>query len=1155
MKRMILYLLSLIMALMLGNQQIFSQDPPQYGSPFSAVPYRMDANIYQLNIREYSATRDIAGARANLSRISDLGINVLYLMPIYPIGTTNSSGSPYCISDLTSVDPDLGTLSDLRALVEDAHNLGMAVIFDWVANQTSWDHPWITEHPDWYVRDGNGDILPPCPSPDYCFTDVAHLDLNNTGAANAMVEALRYWIFAANIDGYRFDWADKAPPAFWTNTINDLRGITSHDLLLLAEGSNEGSTSGCTTCGENEPGYHYDQGFDYIFGTNFYWNVLKKIWNSGEPVTNLDGVTAGEYYGADNTQLVARFLSNHDDYNADGSPFSFLSGGRNAAMSAFVVATYHRGVPFIYNGLEVGNTNPLPYPWNSGSINWTQDMSVYTEMQAILTFRNNSMAIKRGQPVSYIDPANTNPDVIAFTKESGSEKVAVLVNVRNGTRTFTIPSGMAGNYNDAFTGSSVSLTTGASVSLSAYEYLVLSTAEVEPIPVEGISLSPTSIAINQYLSQQLTASVIPSNASNQNITWSSANASIATVDGGLVTGVNPGTTTITARTEEGDFMANCQVTVTQASQFTVNFYKPDFWSTGINIYYWNTLPDGAVPTVSWPGVTMSEDGDGWFSYTFVNVSSTNLIFNDGTNQTADLQRSTTGWYKDGVWTDSKPDVTPPVDDVPSPWQTSDIGSVSATGLATYDNGTFTVKGSGADIWEAADEFRYVYQQISGDVSITSRVVSLTNTNDWAKAGVMIRNALSNDAVHALTAITFGNGTAFQRRTIIGGNSSHTSGPSANAPYWVRLERSGNTFTSYVSTNGSDWTTIGSEAINMNTSVYIGLAVTSHSDGALCTSLFDNVTVSAISNVPVTGVSVSPSSFSINVGNTQQLTETVLPSDASDKTVVWSSSNTAVATVDNGGLVTGVASGQATITVQTNDGNYTATSVVDVTEVTGSYFAIENRWQGTYLYDAGDYVAYGGSIVNNNYLWEKVEMDATYFWLKNAGTGEYMHIENQTGYVQSSNVSLDWWSSQWSSDYIDGTWIRIRNRWQTGSILHVENQNGFAEYSGAQDIWWSAQWTLVPTSSFKAANNGFILGKKATNLTIYPNPAPTDFVTIEGPDVIYKLQLLDIAGRVVLELFPNDISTKIAINDLTSGIYVIKADIKQSGLIIQKLLVE
>ena len=179
--------------------------------------------------------------------------------------------------------------------------------------------------------------------------------------------------------------------------------------------------------------------------------------------------------------------------------------------------------------------------------------------------------------------------------------------------------------------------------------------------------------------------------------------------------------------------------------------------------------------------------------------------------------------------------------LPSPWQSSDIGAVGATGGVTQTNGTFTVIGSGADIWDAADEFRYVYQTASGDCEMVARVASVQNTNAWAKAGVMIRESLNANSSHATVVVTPGNGVSFQRRASTGGSSSDTTTWGLSAPYWVRIVRSGGTFTAYRSTDGTSWTTIGSQTISMSTTVYIGLAVTSHADGTLCTATFDNVT--------------------------------------------------------------------------------------------------------------------------------------------------------------------------------------------------------------------------------------------------------------------------------------------------------------------------
>lgn len=182
--------------------------------------------------------------------------------------------------------------------------------------------------------------------------------------------------------------------------------------------------------------------------------------------------------------------------------------------------------------------------------------------------------------------------------------------------------------------------------------------------------------------------------------------------------------------------------------------------------------------------------------------------------------------------------------LPSPWSNSDVGNVASAGSATYSSGTFNLEGSGSDIWNSADEFHFVNQSVSGDVTVTARVNSVENTNVWAKAGVMVRESLANGSKHAMCVITPSKGASFQRRTATDGGSSHTTNAGHTAPYWVRIERSGDTFTSYRSSNGSSWTNMGSVTITMNSSVYVGLVTTSHDDGTLCSASFDNVTVSS-----------------------------------------------------------------------------------------------------------------------------------------------------------------------------------------------------------------------------------------------------------------------------------------------------------------------
>ena len=187
----------------------------------------------------------------------------------------------------------------------------------------------------------------------------------------------------------------------------------------------------------------------------------------------------------------------------------------------------------------------------------------------------------------------------------------------------------------------------------------------------------------------------------------------------------------------------------------------------------------------------------------------------------------------------------PVGGASAAWSNSDIGTVGAGGFASHADGVYTVAGSGGDIWGSADEFQFIHQQISGDCDIRARVASVQNTNNWAKAGVMIRETLNANSTHAMTIVTPAQGVSFQRRKTTGGGSSETTTTGLTAPYWVRLVRAGDLFTSYRSSDGVTWTSIGSETIAMNTDVYMGLAVTSHADGTLCTATFDNVSFAAV----------------------------------------------------------------------------------------------------------------------------------------------------------------------------------------------------------------------------------------------------------------------------------------------------------------------
>jgi len=190
-------------------------------------------------------------------------------------------------------------------------------------------------------------------------------------------------------------------------------------------------------------------------------------------------------------------------------------------------------------------------------------------------------------------------------------------------------------------------------------------------------------------------------------------------------------------------------------------------------------------------------------------------------------------------TDGTPPPPPPT--LPSPWVQADIGAVPIAGSASDSSGTFTITGSGADIWGTADAFHYVYQPLTGDGSIRARVASVQNAAAWSKAGVMIRETLDAGSTQAFVLVSAAKGVAFQRRETTAAASVSTSGSASAPPRWVRLDRAGNTFTAYESTDGVQWTVVGTDTISMASTVNVGLAVTSHTTSASTTAVIDSVT--------------------------------------------------------------------------------------------------------------------------------------------------------------------------------------------------------------------------------------------------------------------------------------------------------------------------
>lgn len=404
-----------------------------------------DIVMYEINPKSFSATKNFQGITNRLDNIKALGVNTIWIMPIYTVGVLKSFGSFYCVKNYKSIDPSYGTMQDLKALVNTAHQKGIAVLFDWVANHTSWDNAWITTNPSWYTQNGSGQIISPAGTN---WNDVADLNYNNTAMRLAMIDAMKYWITEANIDGYRCDAADYVPFDFWVQANTALNAIPNKNLILLAEGSRTDQLSA---------GFQMNFAWDYL-GTE------KNVFGASQAsVANLFTTNINEYAVVPNGKQKLRFTTNHDE-SYQATPIT-VYGGKNGALAASVIAIYLQGVPLLYCGQEVGVSSTSTYN-GSNTIDWTDNGDMLLAYQNLLSFYNSSNAARKGKLTTY-----GNPNIAVFKKSNASENVLVIVNSRSGSQNLVVPTELQGNWTNALTNSAVSLP--GTVALTSFQYLIL----------------------------------------------------------------------------------------------------------------------------------------------------------------------------------------------------------------------------------------------------------------------------------------------------------------------------------------------------------------------------------------------------------------------------------------------------------------------------------------------------------------------------------------------------------------------------------------------------------------------------------------------------------------------------------------------------------
>ena len=411
------------------------------------LPAVEDIAMYQVNPRVFAPDHSLNAVAARIDSIRDLGVNIMWVMPIYPIGIEKGKNSPYCISDYKAIAPEFGTIDDFKNLAKVCHEHGMGIILDWVANHTAWDHPWVKEHPEWYTHDEKADtIIHPRP---WDWYDVADLNYDNKDMRAAMIDAMKFWIVEVGIDGFRCDVADGVPADFWKDAIDQLRAAAGdRKIVMLAEGKRSDNF----TVG----------GFDMNYGWD-YKDELVKVWK-GAPVSDLIKADKAEYDSLPAGKVKMRFTTNHD-HSTEATPCQEFTNDRGA-MAAYVATIFPHGGALIYGSQEVGYPEPINF-FKFVPVDWTAKPEIYKEYQKLIGLYNDHPALRKGDMTAFPDN-----DVLVFEKKDAAERFLVVANLRNEQKTVNVPADwMNRQAQDQATGQNVQL--GNTLTLTPFQYFIL----------------------------------------------------------------------------------------------------------------------------------------------------------------------------------------------------------------------------------------------------------------------------------------------------------------------------------------------------------------------------------------------------------------------------------------------------------------------------------------------------------------------------------------------------------------------------------------------------------------------------------------------------------------------------------------------------------
>lgn len=436
------------MLLTTSCKQKVEQSEPFKVEHASWVP---SATIYEVNVRQYTPEGTFKAFEAHLPRLKELGVDVLWFMPIHPIGMVNrkgSLGSYYSVKDYYGVNPEFGTLDDFKSVVAKAHELGMKVIIDVVANHTSHDAVLITEHPDWYVRDSSGKVVSP-----FDWTDVAKLDYSKPGLRKYMIDMLKYWVKDINLDGFRCDVAAEVSADFWNEARAELDKVKP--VFMLAEAENIELMKFA---------------FDVDYGWEFH-HIMNSIAKGTKSAVDIETYLLKKAATYPKNALKMNFITNHDENSWNGTEFERMGAAVKAlAALSFVVD----GMPLIYTGQEAGFTKRLRF-FDKDTVVWNDQSNMTDFYKKLTALKKKYSVLNAGETGADIFRIKSNADstVFAFTRENDKEKLFMVFNLTNVKQSVKfVGDAYLGKYAEYFTGDQKEFIADQEMALEPWEYRV-----------------------------------------------------------------------------------------------------------------------------------------------------------------------------------------------------------------------------------------------------------------------------------------------------------------------------------------------------------------------------------------------------------------------------------------------------------------------------------------------------------------------------------------------------------------------------------------------------------------------------------------------------------------------------------------------------------